>query len=137
MNQLPDRVANVGLLLDILRSRKGACGNDWFVPERWNHAAYADGTTDPGRPGELRVDPYDFFATCIEKALQEGGAEQEPGRHLTESVIYGLLMRSFTAWPHHDTGEVCSGTFLKAMAAPSPSAVRGRHRLPAAGVQVQ
>lgn len=117
VNQLPDRVANVGLLLDILHSRRGAGGNGWLVPERWNHAAYTDGTTDPGRPGELRVDPYVFFAACIEKALREGGTEPDPERRcLTESVIYGLLMRSFTAWPHHDTGEICSGTFLKAMA---------------------
>lgn len=117
MNHIPDRIANVGLVLDILHSKKGACGAGWFVPERWNHAAYTGGATDLGRPGELRVDPYDFFAACIEKALQEGGAEEELGRRrLTESVIYAMLVRSFTAWPHHDTGEVCSGTFLKAMA---------------------
>ncbi|MFZ2413756.1 MAG: hypothetical protein WAW16_05995, partial [Candidatus Cryosericum sp.] len=116
LNQLPDRVANVGLLLDILHGRKGPTSDGWFVPERWNCAGYTGGTSEPGQPGELRVDPYDFFASCIERAVQEGGAGQEPGRRLTESVIYGLLMRSFTAWPHHDTGEVCSGTFLKAMA---------------------
>jgi hypothetical protein len=27
-----------------------------------------------------------------------------------------MLVRSFTAWPHHDASEVCSGTFLKTMA---------------------
>jgi len=119
MNQIPGRVTDVGLVLDILHSRKGACGAGWFVPERWNHAAYTDGTTDPGRPGELRVDPCDFFATCIEKALREGGtAAQKLGgrKRLPESVIYGMLVRSFTAWPHHDAGDVCSGTFLKTMA---------------------
>jgi pullulanase/glycogen debranching enzyme len=64
------------------------------------------------------VDPCDFFAACIEKALREGGTAQEPGgrKRLTESVIYGMLVRSFTAWPHHDASEVCSGTFLKTMA---------------------
>ncbi len=118
MNQMSERFADVGIVLDILHSRKGAYGAGWFVPERWNHSAYADGTTDPGRPGELRVDPCDFFAACIEKALREGGAAQKPGgrKHLTESVIYGMLVRSFTAWPHHDAGDVCSGTFLKTMA---------------------
>jgi starch synthase (maltosyl-transferring) len=118
VNQVPDRVQNVRLVLDILHSRKDAGGAGWFVPERWNHAAYAGGATDPGRPGELRVDPYDFFAGCIEKALREGGSAQESGtrKRLTESVIYGMLVRSFTAWPHHDTGEICPGTFLKTMA---------------------
>jgi len=118
MNHMAERVSDVGLVLDILHSRKGACGARWFVPERWNHAAYRGGTTDPGRPGELRVDPCDFFAACIEKALREGGAAQEPegAKRLTESVIYGMLVRSFTAWPHHGAGEVCSGTFLKTMA---------------------
>jgi hypothetical protein len=118
MNQVPDRIANVKLVLDILHRRKDAGGTGWFVPERWNHAAYGSGTTESGRPGELRVDPYDFFAGCIEQALREGGSAQEPGtrKRLTESVIYGILVRSFTAWPHHDTDEVCSGTFLKTMA---------------------
>jgi hypothetical protein len=87
MNQVPD----VGVVLDILHKRKGTCGAHWFVPERWNHAAYADGTTDLGRPGELRVDPCDFFAACIEKALREGGAAlEQPARckPLTESIAF-------------------------------------------------
>ncbi|HWQ21426.1 MAG TPA: alpha amylase [Clostridia bacterium] len=117
MSQLPDRVANVRAVLDILHGGKGLTGDRWFVPEHWNHAGYTGGTSDPGRPGELCVDPYDFFASCIEEAIQEGGAGPElERRHLTESVIYGMLARSFTAWPHHDAGEVCSGTFLKTMA---------------------
>jgi starch synthase (maltosyl-transferring) len=38
MNQAPERAADVGLVLDILHSRRGVCGADWFVPARWNQA---------------------------------------------------------------------------------------------------
>ena len=32
MNQMPDRIADVGVVLDILHSRKGVCEPGWFVP---------------------------------------------------------------------------------------------------------
>jgi hypothetical protein len=113
MNQAPERVADVGLVLDILHSRRGTCRAGWFVPERWNHTAYADGTTDLGRPGELRLDLCDFFAACIEKALREAGAAaHEPAgrKPLTESVIYRVLLLH-TA----HIGEVQSGIWSDAM----------------------
>jgi hypothetical protein len=71
MIQLPDPVADVRCVTNILHGKRGKDGADWFVPEHWNDAGYTDGTTDPDRPGELRVDPYDFFAVRIEKALRE------------------------------------------------------------------
>gem|GEM_PF-4026693 len=47
MSQLPDRIADIRIMLEILHSRKGTCGAEWFVLERWNHATYQGGTTCP------------------------------------------------------------------------------------------
>jgi starch synthase (maltosyl-transferring) len=106
-------------ILDILQHRRGTGANAYFVPGRWNEYAHAPATVDPGRPGEVLVDPGDFLAAGIEHAVQEAAA----GMHLVTQgrpdvmhhVIYGMLLRSFTAWPHHDVCDICSGTFLKTM----------------------
>jgi starch synthase (maltosyl-transferring) len=106
-------------VLDILQHRRGTGANAYFVPEHWNEYAHAPATVDPGRPGEVLVDPRNFLAAGIEHAVQEAEAGRQPvtqGRpDVTHHVIYGMLVRSFTAWPHYDVHEICSGTFLKTM----------------------
>ena len=117
MSLSADPVASVRHLLDILQNSKDMGDTHWFVPERWNHAGYTKGATVALRPRELLVNPYDFFATSIEAALQQGGPPVRSGqRPLTESIIYAMLVRSFTAWPHGDQSSLSSGTFLKTMA---------------------
>ncbi|MGB9666119.1 MAG: alpha amylase [Candidatus Cryosericum sp.] len=112
----PDSVQR---LLDMLKNRPGPASPRWFVPERWNPPGYQGGTTHPARPHELEVDPYDFFAAAIQSALQLGSpalTDAARNRPLAEDIIYGMLVRSFTAWPHLGAADLSSGTFLKAMA---------------------
>ena len=89
------------------------------IPERWNAGAQVPATVDPARPGELLVDRRAFLAVGIEHALQETASTPHATlgarANLTRHVIYGMLVRSFTAWPHDGPDDVASGTFLKTM----------------------
>jgi len=105
MIQLPDPVADVRCVTNILHGKRGKDGADWFVPEHWNDAGYTDGTTDPDRPGELRVDPYDFFAVRIEKALRERDTGIFP--------VPRSACRLYTAVIPPSTSVQCEGCFRR------------------------
>jgi hypothetical protein len=47
MTQILERAADIGLILNGLYSREGACRAGWFVREPWNHALDQGGTTHP------------------------------------------------------------------------------------------
>lgn len=83
---------------------------------------------DPKRPREIKVDPYDFTIFCLENAILPKNLSlnnanpralhfnsPDANMPLTQSIIYSMLPRMFTAWEHYRKGEVCSGTFLKAI----------------------
>jgi len=106
-------------ILDMLRAPEAAKAPPYYIPERWNDGAQVSATGDPGRPGEVLVNPSDFLVAGIEHALCDASSGAQPaaaGRtDVTRHVIYGMLVRSFTAWPHRDRRDVASGTFLKTM----------------------
>jgi starch synthase (maltosyl-transferring) len=105
-------------VLDILQHQRGAGAKTYFVPERWNRDAHVPATTDPHRPGEVLVNPVDFLVAGIKHALAAALPMQPTvqGRSdVMRHVVYGMLVRSFTAWPHQDVHDNHSGTFLKTM----------------------
>lgn len=118
---------NLQYLLDKLRRARERHGRKFYIPEVWNCFDYQRGAVDEARPGELLVDAYDFYATCIEQyflPLSKGKSAntgRAPGGtlHLREelykNVIYSMFPRTFTAWNHGNDGKVYPGTFLKAL----------------------
>lgn len=113
-------MSNIEMILEKLRSHSTEFKSDYFIPAKWNYFGYDRYTVSSDRPGEIRVNPYDFYAECIDKYILNGIKEpeedgSEKNRPLTESVIYAMLPRMFTAWPHN--GEhVSLGSFLKCIA---------------------
>lgn len=107
-------------LLRLLRTPAASPTPPFAIPARWNDGVGVPAATDPDRPGEILVDRRAFLAAGIEHALQEAasGPQTTPSARadVTRHVIYGMLIRSFTAWPGRDRRDVASGTFLKTMA---------------------
>jgi glycosidase len=119
---------NLQIILNQLKQQRGSGTPSFFVPETWNTLQYTECNHDPKRPGEIKVDPYDFIIFCLENIISQwklpvydanpkalyflSGGKNTP---LTQSVIYSMLPRMFTAWEHYHKGEICSGTFLKAI----------------------
>ena len=97
----------------------------YFIPEVWNYFGYQDYQRDPARPGEIKVCPYRFFRSCLEGELlkstnktpnvQKLSAPDNEGS-LLDQIIYGMLPRFFTAWPHDSSSRIYPGTLLKTMA---------------------
>lgn len=119
---------NLQNVLGQLKQQRGNGAPSFFIPAAWNTVQYPESGRDPKRPGELKVDPYDFMIFCLEKIMAGGnfrmndanpkaliGNSPDPNRPLTQSIIYSMLPRMFTAWDHYQKGEICPGTFLKAI----------------------
>lgn len=106
------------------KAEKGKGERDYFIPEAWNYFGYTAFETDPARPGDIRVCPYHFFVTCLERQIFAGGAGEAAGPVGKEGsglmgngeAIYAMLPRTFTAWYHDRSGRLYPGTFLKSMA---------------------
>ncbi len=112
---------SVEKLCKILHERSAGFSGNFYVPQRWNCAGFPDYTVSEKRPGEISVNPYDFFSWNIEKSIlgaapvrDEAAGGQEPP--LTQNILYAMLPRFFSAWPHGENGEIKSGTFLKCLA---------------------
>ncbi|HEY8343906.1 MAG TPA: alpha-amylase family glycosyl hydrolase [Bacillota bacterium] len=118
---------NLEYLLERLRRARERHGRKFYIPQGWKCFPYQGGIEDATRPGELLVEAYDFYATCIEQYFlsRNKGKSTEAGRapggtlhfreELYKKVMYSMLPRTFTAWNHGDDGRVYPGTFLKAL----------------------
>lgn len=116
------------LVAIINRLKAGEQANDacYFIPEVWNYFGYQDYQRDPARPGEIRVCPYHFLRSCLEGQLLKDTIKttatvqhlSAPGNDesLEDQIVYGLLPRFFTAWPHDSSSRIYPGTLLKTMA---------------------
>lgn len=103
---------NLDYLLSIANAKKSCFKGDYFIPESWNCIGYKDYETDDARPGEIKVNPYDFFAACV-RSIENSGVQMQNSTDLNENVIYGILPRTFTAWAHNNDSKIQSGTLLK------------------------
>lgn len=120
---------NLQYIMARLRRVRSMCAKKRmiYIPEAWNCFAYQRGVVDQERPGELLVDAYDFYETCLEEFFfprsKEAGshAGPAPGENpclsgeLYKNVIYSMFPRTFTAWNHGRDGKVYPGTLLKAL----------------------
>lgn len=83
-----------------------------YIPKKWNYISAAC-TCDPCRPDEIIVRPARFFRECIAHILAMPTCERN--RNTTQCILYSMLPRLFSAWPHYGNGEICTGTFLKSL----------------------
>lgn len=114
-------MSNLRQIIAFLNAREDRGERNYYIPEAWNYFGYTDYEKDPARPGEIRVCPYHFFRSCFEDQIL---AERK--NHLSckvlagtagaGTIIYGMLLRAFTAWHHDKSSRLYPGTFLKAMA---------------------
>lgn len=117
---------NLSIILEKLRSEKRNFKGNYFIPEMWNSFDYSEYSTDPARPGEINVNPYDFMIYCIENCIAgnsvgnsdnllplgcNGNCEVE----LSNNIIYSMFPRMLTSWNHFDSSQLCPGTLLKAI----------------------
>ena len=102
-----------------LRERLMQCKGkeqDYRIPSLWNASGFLEVTEVEG--GELALDPAAFFVHAIE-SIENAAFEyqQTPWQSdLRTHGIYAALIRSLTAWDHHDKDVVEPGTFVKALA---------------------
>lgn len=112
---------NLKLILKELKKRKGNANYPYFIPEEWNCIGFERFHVSENRPGEIGVNPYDFYASCIEYCMntgKEGKPVSTSERHrlnLSRSAIYSMFPRTFTAWDHIERGSICPGSFLKSL----------------------
>jgi starch synthase (maltosyl-transferring) len=119
---------NLQIVLNQLKQQRGNSTPSFFIPEAWNTVQYSQYNRDPKRPGEIKVDPYDFTISYLENLVLQRNLPMNDANPralnintpdlntpLTRSIIYSILPRMFTAWEHYRKGEICSGTFLKAI----------------------
>jgi starch synthase (maltosyl-transferring) len=103
------------MIHDILVSKKESFTGSYHVPSCWNCIEYDKYKTPEECPGEIDVNPYGFFASCIDNITKK----KSDLRHIDsikDNLIYSILPRSFTAWPHYRHDDLCEGTLLKALA---------------------
>ena len=109
---------SIRTVYNTLRERGADFHGEFYIPEKWNHAGFPDYTRSAERPGEIRVNPYRFYADTIEKCfLRAGGSPPSvPQKPLTQSAVYGMMPRFYAAWPNGADGKTRPGTFLRCMA---------------------
>ncbi len=125
---------NLKFIMSQLAQHQGSDDQSFFIPEAWNTVQFQEFTRDNNRPGEIKVNPYDYIRFCIENyvlnsptiknnqwVFNVAGKEKKPVQNgltknrLTGNIVYSMLPRMFTAWDHYQKGAICSGTFLKAI----------------------
>lgn len=100
----------------ILRERGETFSGAFYIPAKWNYFGYPDYGVCPERPGEIAVNPYDFFAASLEQNILGARPSARPAGPLTRNVVYAMVPRFYSAWTHGTDGAVHTGTFLKCMA---------------------
>jgi hypothetical protein len=106
---------NLTTIRDTLLSKKDSFTGDYFIPSCWNSINYTDYKTSDERPGEININPYDFFAACIDCILVQKSVLRQK-ESVKENLIYSVLLRSYTAWNHSCSDQIGTGTLLKTMA---------------------
>lgn len=97
---------------------------DYYIPEIWNSWGFQNYREDPCRPGEIRINPCEYFSKCIEVILaSQERVENLPGDETEKmeipnpcrNAIYCMLPGTITAWDHYQKDNLCGGTFIKAI----------------------
>lgn len=118
---------NLQHILNILKKKRDSHKGNYFIPGAWNFSGYDKCLGKDSRSGEINVNPYDYYANCIENhilpyayagtsylhSLSPGNADMDFSPN--KSIIYSMFPRMFTAWNHAGNGEISPGKFLKAL----------------------
>lgn len=102
-------------LREQLETKKGI-ENSYRIPKIWNTVGFLD-CHETG-DGEIVIDPAAFFIHAIDVILRrsEQKGTMQVSTDLRNHFIYAAMIRSLTAWDHHEKDCVESGTFVKAIA---------------------
>lgn len=108
---------NLLTILEILGTKKSEFKGSYFIPETWNIDGFTGYSRCEAREGEIAVNPYEFMEYCISRGIIANGCKinghEKATANLVKNVVYSIFPRMFTAWNHHENGEICYGTFLK------------------------
>lgn len=114
---------NLQCILNRLESGSDPSDAPYFIPKAWNTVGYSQFSEDANHESQININPRRFMAMCIREGilpyLQSGRNYLDPlpstEINLSQSVIYAVFLRAFTAWDHAGNGTISSGTFLKAI----------------------
>jgi len=121
---------NLQFMAGLLAKKKEEFTGAYSIPEKWNYCGFTEFFRQEGREGEITVNPYAFFNRCLQQIMEQkgmsgpadtGADRQEEGRdgtggeNLCRRVIYGMMIRTHSAWNHYEGGEAISGSFLKSL----------------------
>ena len=118
-------MTNLKMLIDSLKRQEKLVRGDYFLPEIWNCFGFKDYTLEESRPGEIGVDPGQFYLEALKYIAAQASDNSIPaersfkknnGNLLCHKIIYSAFLRTLTAWAHYPGEPVCPGTFLKAIA---------------------
>lgn len=94
-------------ILDLMKQKSNSFNQDYFIPLRWNAAGFKNYSCDIKRPGEINVNPYDYFSYTVENAVKKCEVRSD------SPLIYSAIPRSLTAWNHKNDDNIENGTFIK------------------------
>lgn len=121
---------NLQFMTGLLERKKEEFAGVYFLPEKWNYCGFTEFSRQAGREGEITVNPYAFFSRCLQYIMEQkgmnglahtGAGRQEDGGNtagredLCRRVVYGMMVRTHSAWNHYDNDEIISGSFLKSL----------------------
>lgn len=94
-------------ILEFMKQNSNSFNGDYFIPSRWNAAGFKNYTCDIKRPGEINVNPYEYFSYTVENAIKKCTVRSD------SPLIYSAIPRSLTAWNHKNDDDIENGTFIK------------------------
>jgi len=133
-------------LLQILKEKSGKWSktNDYRIPKIWDSFNYSGEEKRENSDGTISVNPYNFLYECITKAIlpyadsntnylqslaqierKKGVSLSAQGNWIKKSSVYGMQIRTSSAWDHDSDGELKlenefalkdTGTFVKTIA---------------------
>lgn len=122
-------MTNLKNLIQFLQQKETIAEKPYFLPKVWNCFGFTDYATEQTRPGEMRVNPVQYYLAALQFICAQGendspvtGERRRSGQTpksdspLCGKIIYSTLLRTLTAWDHYPGEPLLPGTFLKAIA---------------------
>lgn len=97
----------------ILHEMMGKAVTDYHIPARWL-SIYNNDQISHNASDNVLVNPYEYYYNAVDYILNN--PKQSTKNSIDGSVMFSILVRTFTAWQHYSDEEICSGTFLKSIA---------------------
>ncbi len=85
---------------------------DYGIPASWNYLGVPSAACHD-RPNEVWVSSLPYFTACLESILSHAHIIPKAAIDIRELVLYAMMPRTFSAWPHRDGHTIENGTLLK------------------------